>query len=190
MVRTITQIQRDMRDYLPRYYEDVLIAVNVIDREAAEIAALNGAIYDVLDQFYIPTATWSLARWERIFGLSVDETKPADQRRSVILSRLRGIGTVTIDLIESVAEAYVNGDVSVTEDNAHGTVIITFISNRGIPENLADIQAALRDIIPAHLAIEFRFTYLTWDEIDGIAQSWDAWDARGLTWNQMEVLRP
>lgn len=189
-MRTLTQINRDMHDYMPRYYEDYLVSVNVIDREAEEVAALNAAVYDVLDQFSIPTATWSLARWETIFGFPVDESKPSDQRRSVILARLRGIGTVTVAMIESVAEAYANGDVSVTEDNANGKVIITFISERGIPANLEDIQAALREIIPAHLAIEFRFTFLTWDEIDGVNDTWTEWEAHGFTWDQMEVYRP
>lgn len=114
-MRTVSEIDRAMHDYLPLYYADISVADNVIAQEAAEVAALNTAIYDVLDQFYVDTATWGLARWERIFGIATDEAKPIEQRRSVIKSRMRGAGTATRALIDTVAEAYDNGEVEVTE---------------------------------------------------------------------------
>ncbi|MCD9024306.1 YmfQ family protein [Cohnella sp. NL03-T5] len=176
-----------MHDYLPLYYADVAPANNVIDREADELAAINSAVYSVLDQFFIDTATWGIDRWERIFGVAVDELKPIDQRRSVIKSKLRGVGTVTPALVEQVAEAYDNGDVTVTENNATYTVTITFISTLGIPPNLADIQAAIRDILPAHLVVNYVFRFLTWNEVNAKNLTWSAWTALNLTWNQLEV---
>lgn len=183
-------INRDMADYLPRYYEDAPIVTNITGREAAEFTDMNADIYDVLAQFYIDTATWGMARWENIFGVTVDEAKPIEQRRSVIKGKLRGIGTVNAALIEQVAEAYDNGTVTVEENNAAYTIIVTFVSNRGVPVNLDDIQAALRDIIPAHLAISFEFTYLTWDELDAQLWTWNALDALALTWDQLEIYQP
>jgi hypothetical protein len=188
-MRTETEIQREMNDYLPRYYGDIPIATNVIDREAAEIAQLNADIYDVLAQFFIESATWGMARWERIFGVTVDEAKPIDQRRAVIKSKLRGVGTVTPALIKSVAESYANGEVNVTEHNATYTVTITFVSMLGIPPNIADLETAIRDTLPAHLTVEYVFRYLTWNEITLAAKTWDAWDALGLSWDEMEVYK-
>lgn len=104
-----------MIDYLPRYYGDIPVATNIVDREEVELTQLNADIYDILAQMYVDTSTWGLARWERIFGITTDEAKPIDQRRSVIKSRLRGVGTVTPAMIQSMAEAYANGDVEVTE---------------------------------------------------------------------------
>jgi hypothetical protein len=153
-------VERSMFDYMPREYEDLRESRAIIQAEAAEFETLNDKIADVLAQFYVDTATWGLANWERICGIPVDESKPIDQRRSVIKSKLRGIGTVTVDLIKNVTEAYYNGEVEVTEQPSLYTVKIKFVSKLGVPPNLADIQNALREIIPAHLAIDFEFSYL------------------------------
>lgn len=151
-------IERSMFSYIPQDYLNYRESQEIIKAEANEFEKLNTCISDVLDQFFIDTATWGLAKWERICGISVDESKPIDQRRSVIKSKLRGIGTVTVALIKNVAESWYNGEVEVTEQPSLYTVKIKFVSKLGVPPNLADIQNALREIIPAHLAINFEFS--------------------------------
>ncbi len=183
-------IRRDMSDYLPQYYEEFRIVQNVLDREANEFVALNGAIKTVLDQFFIDTATYGLARWEKACGIPTDETKPIEQRRAVVKSKIRGVGTVTVALIKSVAEAYDSGEVNVAEDSANYSIKITFIGNRGIPPNLNDTKAALREIIPAHLGITYEFTYLRWDEVDSFGWTWNVLDSMSLTWDEFEVYKP
>lgn len=186
-MKSLTQVRRDMHDAIPRYYEDILVATNALDVEAAEIARLSADIYDVLAQFFIDTATWSLGRWERNFGLIPDEMKPADQRRAVIKSRLRGVGTVTPELIEQVAEAYVNGDVAVTEDNGNYTVIITFTSVIGIPPNVGDLQTEIRNLLPAHLNVEYVFIYITFGQIEGYGVTYGDIEAAALNFGDLET---
>jgi uncharacterized protein YmfQ (DUF2313 family) len=106
-----------LMDMLPRYYESSAVASNIMAREDGVFDQLDSAVADVLDQYFIDTATWGLAYWERVCEIPTDETKTYAQRRSVVKSRLRGVGTVTIGLIKSVAEAYDNGTVSVTDYN-------------------------------------------------------------------------
>ncbi|MCQ5366081.1 YmfQ family protein [Anoxybacillus salavatliensis] len=150
----------DLFQYLPNYYDNIREFQELISAEEEEIGLLQNDIDELLEQFHIDTATWGLSYWERICGIPVDESKPIDQRRSVIKSELRGIGTVTVELVKNVAEAYYNGQVEVTEQPSIYTVKIKFVSKLGVPPNLADIQNALREIIPAHLAINFEFSYL------------------------------
>jgi hypothetical protein len=165
-----------MGDYLPRYYSDSRIVGNILDRESFEFTGLNTEITSVLNQFFIDTAdSDGLARWEKICGITTDVTKPLDQRASVVKSKVRGIGTVTITLIKSVADAYTNGDVDVTENNSNYEVIITFTSKLGVPPNFQDAQDSLREIIPAHLGITFRLKYLLIQDIHQV-----------MTLNQMQ----
>jgi hypothetical protein len=167
-------IQRDMFDYLPKEYEDYRESHAIIVTEAAEFESLNDEIADVLAQFFVDTATWGLANWERLVNVTVDESKPIDQRRSVIKSKLRGVGTVTVGLIKNVAESYSNGEVAVTESASTYTISIKFVGKLGVPPNMADIQQALRDIIPAHLAINYEFTYVLYDELKAKYTTYDA----------------
>lgn len=128
-----------------------------------------------------------LDRWESELGLPSYQSKPIDQRRSVIKSKLLGVGTVTKGMIQRVAESYDHGEVDVYQEDALYTVFVHFISTRGVPPNLSDIQKAIQEISPAHLAIHFKFTYLTWDELDGLDLRWNGVEELELTWNEFEV---
>lgn len=154
-------MKEQMKSYLPSYLSGSEIFDAMLGTEAVEVVELSTAIEDVLQQFYIDTATWGLDRWEKMCGIATDLSKPLDQRRSVIKSKLRGIGTVTAELVKNVAEAFANGEVDVEENNATYTVTVTFVGRLGIPPNLEDITQALRDIIPAHLGIEYVYKFIT-----------------------------
>jgi hypothetical protein len=177
----------EMFNSLPPYYESIHEMRIIEQTEGTEIDGLLQSMAEVLDQAFIDTVSWGMDRWESELGIPINISKPIEQRRSVVLSKRRGYGTVTVSLVKNVAEAYANGEVSVTEDNANYLVIITFISIHGIPENLTDIKNALRELIPAHLDISYAYNYFIWDELDALGKTWDQTDALGLTWDQWEV---
>ncbi|MFS1511097.1 YmfQ family protein [Chengkuizengella sp. SCS-71B] len=183
------EIKQQMLDYLPKYYQESVIGTNVILLEAEEIEGLNKEINEVLQQFFIETATWGLDHWERICGLATDQSKSFEERRSVVKSKLRGIGTVTVGLIKEVAESYGHGEVAVEEIPQDYRIVITFIGELGIPTNLGDIQQALAEIIPAHLGINYVFTYMTWDDLDSYVLTWNELDSKNVTWDQFETYR-
>ncbi|RYD01656.1 hypothetical protein N752_29195 [Desulforamulus aquiferis] len=113
-----------------------------------------------MDQFFAPTATWALDIWEQELGLTSLAGKPIEQRRSLIISKLRGIGTITTELIKTVSEAYDGGTVEVTEQPEIYQISVEFFDTTGVPQNLLDLKGALEEIKPAHLAIRFIFKYL------------------------------
>ncbi len=186
----LRNISSDMLDYLPNYYGDSRVVSNLTGREAEEFLKFHAQVQDVLQQFFIETATWGLARWEEICGLSTDEGKPADQRRSVIKSKLRGAGTVTLAVIKNVVDSFENGEVDIQENFGQYEVVVTFIGKRGVPPNLNDVQTALREIVPAHLNLNFQFTYLRWEELDAANLTWDELEALDMTWDELEVWKP
>jgi hypothetical protein len=164
--------QRDRRaamyEATPSYYHELVEAQEILDRQAELLDQIHADMYDVLAQFFVDTATWGLASWERIFGLPTDETKPIEERRSLIKARMRGTGTVTKTMVENVAESWYGGDVEVTENPAEYTITVKFVSSYGVPTNLNDVEKALRELIPAHLAINFEFTYLLIRDIHNV----------------------
>lgn len=161
-----------------------------MEAEGIEFDSLWQALDETLDQVFVKKATWGLDILEHELGIQTDSSKPIDQRRSIVISKLRGVGTVTAKMIQGVAEAFTNGEVEVTENITPYTIDIKFVGKRGVPENLADIQQALREIIPAHLAIHYTFTYLVWNELDAQRWTWDILDGRGFTWDSLSVFRP
>lgn len=183
-------VRRSMFDYGPKMYEELVESVAIIETEATEIELLHSRIADVLNQFNVESSTWGLKAYEYEVGVTTDVIKPIDQRKSVVVSKLRGAGVTTRELIENVAEAYANADVEVTEDNPHYNVIVKFVGVLGIPPNMSDLERSLREIIPAHMIYTLVFTYLTWDMLDTANMTWDEIDALNLTWDEFETWKP
>jgi hypothetical protein len=178
---------QEMLTYLPRYYETSRIMRAILQAEGSELDKLRQALDEILDQFFVRTATWGLDRWEEEVGLPVTPDQPEAERRDKIISRLRGYGTATISMVKQVAEAYDKGAIDVVEDHAAYTVIIQFVDTTGVPPNLDDLKAAVRGVVPAHLEILYEFNYFLWDEWDRKQETWDQFDSLLLTWDQLEV---
>lgn len=179
-------IRQDMRDYLPRYYDDFRVVMNLVDREADVMIALNDEAARTLAQVFIVSADRDLPRWERICGIKTDESKPLEVRRAIVLSRLQGAGTVTVDVVRSLADTLYGAATEVREDFTGGRVIVTLVGKRGVAADAEDVRKELRELIPAHLGIVLEFTWFIWNEFD--AMTWDQADA--FTWNELEVHMP
>ena len=170
----------------PDFYAGSPEFVDLQDALEPEALALWTAQGGLMDQLCVNTATWGLQYWEQTLGITVEQGKDLEYRRSRIRSKLRGSGVTTVALIESVAESFSNGDVAVTEDPQAYRLEIKFVGTIGIPPNLEDLTASLREILPAHLAWDYVMVYNTWDMTaqhtwDELRQrSWD--DVKGVAW--------
>lgn len=147
---------------MPGYYKTSKVIDNLNNANSSELNNYHQKLEDVFNQFFINTADYSLERWEKELGLVVDNSYNTDFRRSRILSKLRGQGTVTISLIKNVSESYSNGEVDVIENNPDYSFTIKFVGLKGIPPNLDDLKKAIDDIKPAHLNVIYEFTYNPW----------------------------
>lgn len=176
-----------MKRYVPQYLLTAKEFKSAIESDGAEFEKLRQNIDSTLEQFFVTTATWGLDKWEEFLGLEVYTGKPAEHRRSRIISKMRGIGTVTVEMMKNVAEAYDGGTVDVTEQAPLYQFTVEFIDTRGIPPNLDDLKAAIEEIKPAHLNVTYKFRYLIWDELDGQNLTWDNLDTLGVSWDDFET---
>lgn len=174
---------QEMMGHLPAYYGGSRIMRSVIDSQGMELDQLRAALDGILQQYYVATATWGLEWWERELGLNVDTAKPVEQRRSVILSKLRGIGSVTAELLQSMAEAYDGGMVEVAAEPGQYRFTVKFVDTLGVPPNLADLQAVIEEIKPAHLAVDYEFTYFLYSALAGSGKTYG--DLTGYTYDEI-----
>lgn len=145
--------------------------------------ALNIAKEDLFLQLNVSSATWGLNIWEKALGIEIDVSKPSEYRRTRIMSKLRGAGTTTKEMIQNVSESYANGEVDVIENNPDYIFTIKFVGLKGIPPNLDDLKKAIEDIKPAHLAVEYEFTYNQWSYAKTL--TWGA--VKENTWGTLKV---
>lgn len=176
----------DLINMLPRFYRKLNEMQQIQSTLQVELGLADTTIKDTLNQMSLNTATWGLELWEEQLGLETNASLNYTMRREIIRAKMRGSGTTTKQLVQDVASSYSYGSVSVAEANEIYTIKITFVGEKGIPKNLNALKKALREIIPAHLVIEYIFTYMTWDEFDRYNKTWNQWDALNLTWNEFE----
>ncbi|MEC0228068.1 YmfQ family protein [Paenibacillus alba] len=154
-----------MKGYLPRYYETSRVMDGILQAQGAELDLLRVSLEETLAQFFVGSATWGLDVWEAELGIAPVPGKPDDQRRSVINAKLRGVGTVTVELIESVASAYSRGTVEVTQQPAAYQFTVRFVDTLGTPPNLGDLKAAIDEIKPAHLQVVYQYKYFLLNQL-------------------------
>lgn len=168
---------------MPGYYQTSRVISSLSGAQAQELSNLEQHITNVFCQFFVDTADYTLSRWEQELGLDVNSKLDVSFRRSRILSKLRGQGTVTVRLIKSVAESFSNAESEIIENPAEYKFVVKFVGTKGIPPNMDDLRAALEDCKPAHLAFDFEYTYNTWDMVSHL--TWD--EVSHLTWEQLKT---
>jgi hypothetical protein len=172
--QTDRDLQREITNYLPRFYDDFQQVVVMLKTEANEFTRVRAKLNEILDQFYVETATYGLDRWESITDIEYIEERSTISRRHYINAKLRGVGTVTPALLKSIVDAFYTAEIY--EEPSDFKVRIKLVGKRGVPKNLEDIEEAVNNVIPAHLQPYFEFTYLPWNEVE----------EAGLTWEQAE----
>jgi len=174
----------------PDYYQNSAIYTGIQESIAAEFETVGVNNYDIHAQHDPSTATWGLRYWEETLGIATVLTDSYPIRRSRVLAKWRSIGNFSAALIESLGEAFTNGDVAVVMDVPTSTVKITFIGKRGIPPNLDDLKASIDNVMHAHLDTAYFFTYLIYSELAAWGGTYAELAALGMTYAELITWKP
>lgn len=114
-------------------------------------------LQDVFSQLFIQTATWGLARWEKIIGLTPKTTDTYEDRRNRIMLWLQSSETSTVAYLESLVNRYLTGGTAhIVEHNEDSYFNIYVSTEDGTLDNIVvnrgGVHEALDIYKPAHLA--------------------------------------
>ena len=151
----------ELKNHIPHFLREAEPFSGVFDALNQELNTADEAFNLLKDQFIISKAEKGLKHWETFLGIPVDELKSADFRRSVILSKIRGVGKVTKDFLEKTCKSFENGSLEVVEYPAQSRLVLKFTELNGVPPNFKDFENFVREVIPAHLTYEFVNKYNT-----------------------------
>lgn len=161
-----------MLDKLPSYYRKSKVMQELMHSLEQEMDRLRFEVSLTENQFFVLLADKNLTEHEKDVGLNPDLSSDLDTRRSRVLSKLRGTGTVTKTMMKNVAASFVNGDIEITEYPSQYLFSVAFTSKQGVPYNLQDIKDMIEEIKPAHLAVEYIFTYRLWQDVKTELADW------------------
>ena len=133
------------------------------------VNALANAIQSVLEgqeeeavtvpsQMSLDAVTWNLEVEERLVNITPPVGSTMESRRTALKAKWRSGGKLTIEQVQAVCDAWKNGEVVVSFPN--GSIRLQFVGAYGVPEDLDALKAAVRLVIPAHLAAEYVIKYL------------------------------
>jgi len=168
---------------LPSYYRKSKVMQELFESIESEFQRLKDKVTLTENQFFVILADENIALHEQDVGLAVDTNADLDTRRGRVLSKLRGTGTVTKTMMKNVAASFVNGDIEIIEYPSQYCFSVKFTSRTGVPYNIADIQAMIEEIKPAHLAVEYIFTYRLWEEVLATQSTWET--TNNYTWENL-----
>ena len=136
--------KKTLLSYQPDYYKNSKVIDNLNTAFATELTKAQKNIINTFNQFFLLDADTSLSRWEKEFGIAVNENLSIDERRKRILGKLRGLGI---------------------ENNEDYSFTIKLISSVGFKKIIIDLLEILEEIKPAHLRINLQMDSLTNDNL-------------------------
>ena len=172
-----------MLEKMPGYYRKSKVMNDLVQSIENEFERLKTETALTENQFFVILSDRDIKNHEEDVGLVPDASADIETRRGRVLSKLRGTGTVTKTMMKNVAASFVNGDIEIIEYPSEYCFAVKFTSKTGVPYNIADIQAMIEEIKPAHLAVEYIFTYRLWQDILDEIQIWTA--AKNYSWEWM-----
>ena len=168
---------------LPVYYRKSKVMNELFRSIELEYARLENEVKLTENQFFVILAGKNIQNHEQDVGVIPDEAADLETRRGRVLSKLRGTGTVTKTMMKNVAASFVNGDIEITEYPSRYMFSVAFTSKQGVPYNLQDIKDMIEEIKPAHLAVEYIFTYRLWEDVKNDLQNWTM--VKPYTWEEL-----
>lgn len=171
-----------MLEKMPGYYRKSKVMNDLIHSIENEFERLKQETILTENQFFVILSDRDIKNHEEDVGLVPDTSADIETRRGRILSKLRGTGTVTKTMMKNVAASFVNGYIEIIEYPSEYCFAVKFTSKTGVPYNIADIQAMIEEIKPAHLAVEYIFTYRLWQDVLALA---DWQETKSYTWERL-----
>ena len=148
---------------LPYFYDnDITKPIqNSLDIEANSI---NENLEELLNQFFVNSATYGLDSWESMLGISKNNFD-YQTRRENIKAKMRSRGTTTIASIKNICEAYSNGQVDITVNHLDYSFTVDFIGSIGVPSAFAELDKIIEEIKPCHLEHKYKFNFNTHSDV-------------------------
>ena len=125
-----------------------------------------------------------LSAYEKILPFVPAYVTDRDRRRAIeALLRIDSRSFTPAAINDTVAGCGIRALVEETDTPL--TVRVSFPYNRGVPEDFAELQKRIEEILPCHLEITYEFIFVSWQELEKWLETWLEAEECG-TWSAVE----
>lgn len=184
-----------------QYLRDLLAPLGIYDLKdgtinSAELYAL-GAVLDTVSgrmetvEREALTATAEnegLFRREALFARRPAAVTPEERRAAIAaLLQINGDSLTPEEINRTIRGCGIRAKAL---EMGGGNLRVIFPEVAGVPAEFEQIRKIILDILPCHLAVEFYFRYLTWEECEQAGFTWAAVEAAEHTWESFQLAVP
>lgn len=153
---------------------------NVIDAIANEHGLQKNDIEQILKNLFFDTCSLEMLEfYEKECGITKKAANEAD-RRSAVEAKWKTGSKCSIVLLQKIADSWNYGKTSI--DYVDSKLTVAFV-DKGVPTDIDGLKAALEAAKPAHIPIEYVYTYNTWADLK--TTTWGA--LKTGTWDEAKV---
>lgn len=142
-------MKHSLFSYEPDTYKKSQVMREILNAQEAQLLKEEERQSGIVADMY-PSQTIHPERWEKEYG--IEQAEGVEQRRSNILAKIKGTGTVTSEVVKDITLSYIDGIVDVEEDPDDSMIYITVESEDQIQE-VKSLFYQLYGIIPAHIEV-------------------------------------
>ena len=144
-----------LKKSVPPFVAQMMEMAQLFTAEQPELDKMEADLSELLRQFYIKTATYSLDRWEDEFGLERNTELTLMQRRARVLAKLNSNPPATVRMLENlVMQVMTANAVTIVEHPAEYSFTV-YVNTDYLVETFAIADEAVRLARPAHLSYKF-----------------------------------
>lgn len=163
---------------------DALRAVNDVVGHELDNARARGALLNN-NAFLFWMDESRLAEWENALEIDVPENSTVEERRNVIIAKIRGQNKFNVSNIKSIVKAFTGGDAEVTV--ADGVISVKVLPpNNGQLYNQSALVWELKNKIPAHMQLNIERYYSTWGDVKNNETSWQSIRSGYTNWDALK----
>ena len=171
-----------MINYYPPVIAGIIELRSIVSAEYPEIELLNAATEETLNNAYLPTMGESrLTEWEKALKIVPLADSTIEDRRAVVIARLRGQGKLNTALISSIVNSFTGGEaISWVANNTLYVEITPPPNNKQY--KFENVENELRNKVPAHMGLVVLRNYSEWDVVDDMCVTWQDVHDKFDTW--------
>lgn len=163
---------------------DALRAVNDVVGHELDNARARGALLNN-NAFLFWMDESRLAEWENALEIDVPENSTVEERRNVIIAKIRGQNKFNVSNIKSIVKTFTGGDAEVTV--ADGVISVKVLPpNNGQLYNQSALVWELKNKIPAHMQLNIERYYSTWGDVKNNETSWQSIRSGYTNWDTLK----
>jgi len=174
VTETTTISGEKMLHYYPYVIQRILEFQALIKAEGFEVDFVKNDIDLAINEAYLTTmGEERIEQWEKLLGIAHSAEDTIEDRRDVIIARVRGQGKLNTALINSIVSAFTGGTAISYVENSTLYVKITPPPGNKVYK-FDNVVRELSKKIPAHLGLMVTRDYATWGEVKDNYASWNA----------------